>query len=74
MIIKDYFSSNANIHFEDYLYVAVTAIIRSILVYHDNALKTLLLCGAILILVIAIILYKRYQTQNNKLPDSEHGR
>ncbi|WP_307994474.1 phosphate-starvation-inducible PsiE family protein [Weissella viridescens] len=74
VIIKDYFSSNANIHFEDYLYVAVTAIIRSILVYHDNALKTLLLCGAILILVIAIILYKRYQTQNNKLSDSEHGR
>lgn len=36
VIIKDYFSNNAEINFEDYLYVAVTAIIRAILVYHDE--------------------------------------
>ncbi|MBM7617560.1 protein PsiE [Weissella uvarum] len=62
VIIKDFFSNNANIHFEDYLYVAVTAIIRAILVYHDDAMKTLILTGAILILVIAIILFKKSNT------------
>lgn len=72
VIIKDYFSNNAEINFEDYLYVAVTAIIRSILVYHDDALKILTLSSAILILIIAIILYKRYQNSQLSEPEEDN--
>ncbi|MBS0949303.1 phosphate-starvation-inducible PsiE family protein [Weissella minor] len=72
VIIKDYFSNNAEINFEDYLYVAVTAIIRAILVYHDDALKILTLSGAILILIIAIILYKRYQNSQLSEPEEDN--
>lgn len=72
VIIKDYFSNNAEINFEDYLYVAVTAIIRAILVYHDEALKILTLSSAILILIIAIILYKRYQNSQLSEPEEDN--
>ncbi|CAH1853241.1 phosphate-starvation-inducible PsiE family protein [Convivina intestini] len=64
VIIKEYFENKAAINFENYLYVAVTAMIRSILVYHDNATKTISLCIAIFILMVAIILYRKFYKQH----------
>ncbi|MDF7627516.1 phosphate-starvation-inducible PsiE family protein [Leuconostocaceae bacterium ESL0723] len=60
VIIKEYFDRHSQISFENYLYIAITAIIRSVLVNHTNAIKTLLLCVAILVLVAGIIVYKRF--------------
>ncbi|CAK8054750.1 phosphate-starvation-inducible PsiE family protein [Eupransor demetentiae] len=65
VIIKEYFQYQAKIKFENYLYVAITAIIRSLLVYHDNAVKTALLCLAILILVGAIVVYRRFYGEHD---------
>lgn len=64
VIIKEYFENKAAINFENYLYVAVTAMIRSILVYHDNPAKTISLCIAIFILMVAIILYRKFYKQH----------
>lgn len=60
IIIKEYFDDSSAIQFENYLYIAVTALVRTILVYHSDFMKTLILSISIFILMIAIILYKRF--------------
>lgn len=52
MIVK-YFQENYHFPLRYFLYIGITAMIRLIIVYHDNPIHTLLYTCAILVLVIS---------------------
>lgn len=53
LIIK-YFKSNYHFPLRYFIYIGITALIRLIIVSHEEPMETLLYAGAILILVIAL--------------------
>ncbi|WP_167628503.1 phosphate-starvation-inducible protein PsiE [Listeria valentina] len=55
LIIK-YFQSGYHFPLRYFIYIGITAIVRLIIVDHTDALATLILSGAILLLVIALYL------------------
>ncbi|MHC5251190.1 phosphate-starvation-inducible protein PsiE [Listeria kieliensis] len=55
LIIK-YFRSGYHFPLRYFIYIGITAIVRLIIVDHTDALATLILSGAILLLVIALYL------------------
>ncbi|ADG39839.1 MULTISPECIES: phosphate-starvation-inducible protein PsiE [Leuconostoc] len=65
-LVREYFIKDAHISMESFLYIGVTALIRAILVYHDQTYKTLLLAISIFLLVIALTIYRffREKTKN----------
>lgn len=52
MIIK-YFKGHYRFPLRYFLYIGITAMIRLIIVYHDNPIDTLLYAAAILVLIVA---------------------
>lgn len=69
-LVREYFIKDAHISMESFLYIGVTALIRAILVYHDQTMKTLLLALSIGILVVALTVYRyfREKGKQQKLP------
>lgn len=65
-LVREYFIKDAHISMESFLYIGVTALIRAILVYHDQTMKTLLLALSIGILVVALTIY-RYFREKGKM-------
>lgn len=57
-LVREYFIKDAHISMESFLYIGVTALIRAILVYHDQTTKTLLLAISICLLVVALTIYR----------------
>ncbi|MBC1520202.1 phosphate-starvation-inducible protein PsiE [Listeria aquatica] len=55
LIIK-YFQSGYHFPLRYFIYIGITAIVRLIIVDHSDALATLILSGAILLLVLALYL------------------
>ncbi|MFD0897976.1 phosphate-starvation-inducible PsiE family protein [Loigolactobacillus binensis] len=53
-LVKAFFEENAHISLNRFIYIGITALLRVIIVYHDDALQTLLLALAILTLVGAL--------------------
>lgn len=53
LIIK-YFKSNYHFPLRYFIYIGITALIRLIIVSHEEPMETLLYAGAILVLVIAL--------------------
>ncbi|MFD1318177.1 phosphate-starvation-inducible protein PsiE [Loigolactobacillus zhaoyuanensis] len=58
-LVKAYFEENAHISLNRFIYIGITALLRVIIVYHDDALQTLLLALAIFTLVGALQLIPR---------------
>lgn len=55
-LIVQYFKSGYHFPLRYFIYAGITAMIRLIIVSHENAVDTLLFAGAILIMVIALCL------------------
>ncbi|MFC6170269.1 phosphate-starvation-inducible PsiE family protein [Loigolactobacillus jiayinensis] len=53
-LVKAYFEENAHISLNRFIYIGITALLRAVIVQHDDALHTLLLALAILTLVGAL--------------------
>ncbi|MDP7980614.1 phosphate-starvation-inducible protein PsiE [Bacillus multifaciens] len=64
LIIK-YFKSNYHFPLRYFIYIGITALIRLIIVPHDEPLETLLYAGAILILVIALYISNMRDLKKN---------
>ncbi|MEX0380548.1 phosphate-starvation-inducible protein PsiE [Leuconostoc sp. MS02] len=65
-LVREYFIKDAHISMESFLYIGVTALIRAILVYHDQTTKTLLLAMSIALLVIALTIYRFFREKTIK--------
>ncbi|CCF25135.1 phosphate-starvation-inducible PsiE family protein [Leuconostoc citreum] len=65
VIIKSFFKNDENINTENYIYIALTAITKNVLVNHDNAQQTLFLCGSVLLLVIALVIAQTRGKKNS---------
>lgn len=61
-LVKEFFSDDEHIALEDFLYIGITALVRVVLVHHDDGLETFWLTMAILILVVALVVL-RWQQQ-----------
>lgn len=70
-LIREYFIKDAHISMESFLYIGVTALIRAILVYHDQTMRTLLLALSIFLLVIALTFYRFFREKTKRLPKSK---
>jgi protein PsiE len=66
MILK-YFQENYHFPLRYFLYIGLTAMIRLIIVYHDNPIDTLLYACAILVLVISYYIMNAAPTRREKL-------
>lgn len=66
MIVK-YFRENYHFPLRYFLYIGITAMVRLIIVYHDNPLNTLLYTCAILVLVISFYIINFATAQQEKL-------
>ena len=54
VLIFKYFRSNYHFPLRYFIYIGITALIRLIIVSHEEPMETLLYAGAILVLVIAL--------------------
>ncbi|MGX7052131.1 phosphate-starvation-inducible protein PsiE [Leuconostoc palmae] len=70
-LVREYFIKDAHISMESFLYIGVTALIRAILVYHDQTMKTLLLAASIFLLVIALTFYRFFREKTKKISRHE---
>ncbi|MEH6943156.1 phosphate-starvation-inducible protein PsiE [Bacillus sp. JJ722] len=70
MIVK-YFQENYHFPLRYFLYIGITALIRLVIVDHDNAMSTLLHTLAILVLIISYFIFNaatlRKQKNNSKI-------
>ncbi|MDV3546048.1 phosphate-starvation-inducible protein PsiE [Leuconostoc falkenbergense] len=60
-LVREYFIKDAHISTGNFLYIGVTALIRAMLVYHDQTDKTLMLAAAIFLLVVAQAIYRCFR-------------
>ncbi|SCC67642.1 Uncharacterized protein BCZB5J_05956 [Bacillus cereus] len=61
MIIK-YFKSNYHFPLRYFIYIGITALIRLIIVSHEEPMETLLYAGSIFVLVVDIYIeYERFE-------------
>ncbi|WP_141432108.1 phosphate-starvation-inducible protein PsiE [Bacillus sp. 03113] len=66
MIVK-YFQENYHFPLRYFLYIGITAMVRLIIVYHENASQTLLYTCAILVLVISYYIITSASARRGKL-------
>ncbi|MDQ0220288.1 phosphate-starvation-inducible protein PsiE [Peribacillus cavernae] len=66
MIVK-YFQENYHFPMRYFLYIGITAMIRLIIVYHDNPVHTLLYTCAVLVLVISFYIMNSATARKGKL-------
>ncbi|MBM6602166.1 phosphate-starvation-inducible protein PsiE, partial [Priestia megaterium] len=66
MIVK-YFQENYHFPLRYFLYIGITALIRLVIVEHDNPVNTLLHTCAILVLTISYAIIKFSSKQKEKL-------
>lgn len=58
---REYFVKDAHISTDNFLYIGVTAIVRAMLVYHDETYKTLMLAASIFLLISAQAIYRYFR-------------
>lgn len=66
MIVK-YFKENYHFPIRYFLYIGITAMIRLIIVYHENPLHTLLYTFAILVLIISYYIMNSAMARKGRL-------
>ncbi|CAH0346055.1 phosphate-starvation-inducible protein PsiE [Bacillus sp. CECT 9360] len=66
MIVK-YFQENYHFPIRYFLYIGITALIRLIIVYHENPIHTFLFTCAVLVLVISFYIMNSVTARRGKL-------
>lgn len=59
VIAKEYYVKDAHLSIETFLFVAITALVRVILIKHDNYIETLMLSLSVLILILTLVFYRK---------------
>lgn len=59
-LIVKYFKNNYHFPLRYFIYIGITAIVRLIIVEHDNPLNVLIWAAAILLLVISLAIAEKY--------------
>ena len=59
VIVKEYYVKDAHLSIETFLFVAITALVRVILLKHDNYIETLSLSFSVLVLIITLVFYRK---------------
>lgn len=59
VIVKEYYVKDAHLSIETFLFVAITALVRVILLKHENYIETLSLSFSVLILIITLVFYRK---------------
>ena len=63
-LIVKYFKNNYHFPLRYFIYVGITAIVRLIIVQHDNPYSVLIWSGAILLLVISLAIAEKFIKKN----------
>lgn len=67
VIVKEYYVKDAHLSIETFLFVAITALVRVILLKHENYIETLSLSFSVLILIVTLVFYR--QNRKPKTPE-----
>ena len=59
VIVKEYYVKDAHLSIETFLFVGITALVRVILIKHDNYVETLMLSLSVLILILTLVFYRK---------------
>lgn len=59
VIVKEYYGKDAHLSIETFLFVAITALVRVILLKHDNYIETLSLSFSVAILIVTLVFYRK---------------
>jgi len=59
VIVKEYYVKDAHLSIETFLFVAITALVRVILLKHENYVETLSLSFSVLILIVTLVFYRK---------------
>lgn len=65
VIVKEYYVKDAHLSIETFLFVAITALVRVILLKHDNYVETLSLSFSVLILIVTLVFYRKNRKAKN---------
>ena len=63
-LIVKYFKNNYHFPLRYFIYIGITAIVRLIIVQHDNPYSVLIWSGAILLLVISLAIAEKFIKKN----------
>lgn len=63
-LIVKYFKNNYHFPLRYFIYIGITAIVRLIIVQHDNPYSVLIWSGAILLLVISLAIVEKFIKKN----------
>ena len=59
VIVKEYYVKDAHLSIETFLFVAITALVRVILLKHENYIETLSLSFSVFILIVTLVFYRK---------------
>lgn len=59
VIVQQYYVKDAHLSIETFLFVAITSLIRVILLKHDNYIEILTLSFSVMALVITLVFYRK---------------
>lgn len=65
VIVKEYYNKDAHLSIETFMFVVITALIRVILLKHDNYIETLALSFSVAILVVTLVFYRKNRIKKN---------
>lgn len=65
VIVKEYYGKDAHLSIETFLFVAITALVRVILLKHDNYIETLSLSFSVAILIVTLVFYRKNRIKKN---------
>ena len=66
-LIVKYFKNNYHFPLRYFIYIGITAIVRLIIVEHDDPKSVLIWSGAILLLVISLAIAEKFIKKNSKI-------
>lgn len=59
VIVQQYYVKDAHLSIETFLFVAITSLVRVMLLKHDTYIETLSLSFSVMILVITLVFYRK---------------
>lgn len=65
-LVVKYFESDYHFPLDYFIYIGITAVIRIIITNHGSPLNSLILSGAIVVLLVALVIVKRNNLDDNK--------
>lgn len=65
-LVVKYFESDYHFPLDYFIYIGITAVIRIIITNHGSPVNSLILSGAIVVLLVALVIVKRNNLDDNK--------